>query len=53
MAWPGKQGLATVIFGQFFFAEPLFTAVGFAGQDQHLTIIAEASQDGRAAVVED
>ncbi|MNO68849.1 hypothetical protein D3C76_596920 [compost metagenome] len=52
VTWPGEQCLATVVFGQLLWAEPLFAAVGFAGQDQHLAVLAITTQHSRAAVVE-
>ncbi|MNL17724.1 hypothetical protein D3C87_1388340 [compost metagenome] len=38
--------------GEFFAADPLLAAIGFAGQDQRFAVVAEAPQYGGAAVVE-
>ncbi|MNF84476.1 hypothetical protein D3C84_668390 [compost metagenome] len=48
----GKQGLSGVMFLQLFRADPLFSAVSFAGQNQHPTVLSITTQDGRAAIVE-
>jgi len=52
MPWPGEQGLATVVFGEFFTTDPLLAAVGFAGQDQRLAVFGKTSQHRRTPVAQ-
>jgi hypothetical protein len=52
VARSGEQGLAAVVLGQFFALDPLLAAVGFAGQDQRLAVIANTPQDGGATILE-
>lgn len=52
MPWSGEQGLAGIMRFKFLWADPLFTAVGFAGQNQHPAVIANTSQNRGTTVIE-
>jgi hypothetical protein len=52
VARTGEQCLAAVVLGEFFAADPLLAAIGFAGQDQRLAVVAETPQHGGATVLE-
>ena len=52
MPWAGEEGLATVLGGQLFTADPLFAAIRLTRQDLRLLLGTPLAQHGAATILE-